>query len=202
MSNPRRYTDEQLREAIETCPGWADVMSSLGKNRRTGSSSMRTVAHSLGIDTTHLDNRNHLKPKEAAEQIFTKGKKFGFLTGLSTASKWFLERGYLVSIPLEPAPYDLIADSDQGFQRIQVKTTSYRTQSGRYLARLTRTSYDVTAHLNTAGKYRSVAYDAGIIDYFFIVTDEQTKYLIPFNTVKGQLTVTLDHRYMGFKLDD
>lgn len=120
--------------------------------------------------------------------------------GLVVASKWFLDHGYMVSIPLEVAPYDLVAESDEGLQRVQVKTTSARP-SGRFHVQISRLLYDPTATLCARGKVRRISSNEADIDYFFILTGAGTRYLLPIRVVAGQLTLTLDEKYANFVVE-
>jgi hypothetical protein len=120
---------------------------------------------------------------------------------LSAAAKWFLDRGHVVSVPLEPASYDLIAEAVDGHLiKVQVKTTRKRTAGGRFTAALTRTIYDPEGPTNSAGKYRQVPYASGSVDYFFILTEDEQVYLIPFGEVAGARTVVLDRKYAAFRV--
>lgn len=89
------------------------------------------------------------------------------------AVAWFLARGYTPSIPVEPAQYDLVVESDDGLQRVQVKSTTRRERSGRWCAGIRRQEY-------TPGDGRSRrGYRSDEIDLFFIVAGDGTAYLIP-----------------------
>jgi hypothetical protein len=158
----------------------------------------------LGLDTSHFGYARSSGPLAAVTaHPFTRVPDSGASSGLSIAARWFLDRGYGVSIPLEPEPYDLIAESDTGFQRVQVKTTRMAMKNGRYRVGLTRTVYDSAAMVGTAdGKHRRLPYDEGAIDFFFIVANGDGKYLIPFDVVAGRQTIILDHKYAAFKVAD
>jgi hypothetical protein len=115
--------------------------------------------------------------------------------------QWFLERGYIVSVPIEPAPYDLVTESDDGLKRVQVKSTARRERGGQFKARLTRRIYDPEAPKSSAGRYRDVPYRPGTIDYFFIITQAGTTYLIPSEVVEGVQVVILSDRYEHFRVE-
>ena len=51
-----------------------------------------------------------------------------------------MERGYLVCVPTEPAPYDIVVESDEGFVRVQVKSTSKHDPRGCYVEAYSKVS--------------------------------------------------------------
>ena len=203
MPNLRTYTDDQLRGAIAESSCWADVMEAIGKSRRQSAAYVRQVAERLGLDSSHFDVRRCDRPVQAGMSLPFRRQRTssGSAPSLSVAMQWFLERGYLVSVPIEPAPYDLITESDQGLQRIQVKSSSMRPRgSGPFRVKLTHTAYVAGATRNSGGCYRQVPYEPGVIDYFFIATADEAKYLIPAHAVEGATCISLSERYDGFKV--
>lgn len=200
MPTPRTYTDEQLRDAISNSTRWSDVLVKLGKSPRQNRGPVMTRAKALGIDTSHMTNLGEAVTAPAHDfpgrpQVGVRGKG-----GLSVAAGWFLERGYNVSIPLEPGPYDLIAESEDGLRRIQVKMTSTIRSTGRYEVRLARTIYDSSAPANGHGRYRKERYGAGEVDYFFVITASGTNYLIPRSVVGDSMYLHLDTKYRDFEV--
>jgi len=173
-------------------------MEAIGKNRNGQRTGVKAVAARLGLDTSHFGYDRSGVPHPGQDLPFTKAPSPGGKSGLSVAARWFLDRGYPVSIPLEPTCYDLITDSDDGLKRVQVKTTNRLEDSGRYYVRLLRTVYDASATSNAGGKYRQVPYAPGMVDYFFIVTAVGGMYLIPFNVVEGKHAIVLDRKYSAF----
>ncbi|WP_430503102.1 group I intron-associated PD-(D/E)XK endonuclease [Micromonospora trifolii] len=57
---------------------------------------------------------------------------------IGEAIAWFLRRGYLPSIPVEPTRYDLVVESDDGLKRVQVKSTTHQDPRGRYVVGIAR----------------------------------------------------------------
>lgn len=200
MPTPRSYTDDQLRAAIETAKSWADVLRALGKPSNYPATWPRRHATQAGIDIAHLE-AHHLSPVPAVASPFGNPVRTnGGRSGLSIACRWFLDRGYNVSIPLEPADYDLIAESDRGLIRVQVKTTNQRPGNGRYVLNVTRKVYDQTATPNAIGKCRKVAYTSDQVDYFFAHTGADQMYLIPIEAIEGKTGIVLDMRYEAFRV--
>jgi PD-(D/E)XK endonuclease len=113
-------------------------------------------------------------------------------------ASWFLSRGYPVSVPIEPAPYDLVTESDDGLKRVQVNSTRCTDGAGRFRVGLRRKAYDSTATANAMGKYRRTPYTAEEIDLFFVITSVGTNYLIPVGAVQGAGEIILDDKYRGY----
>ena len=122
------------------------------------------------------------------------------MAAIGMATDWFLKRGYLVSIPVEPAKYDLVVESDEGFQRVQVKTTTVQDPYGRWTAGCHRHEYQQEVEPTASGKFRKIAYGKGDIDFFFIVTGDEDCYLIPLGATNRALSLTLDKKYAAYKV--
>jgi hypothetical protein len=121
-------------------------------------------------------------------------------SAVGVAIRWFMDRGYMVSIPVDPTSYDLVTESDAGFQRVQVKTTNMKAKrTSAYMVQVSRTMYDGTARLNSSGKRTTVSYTKDEIDIFFIVTGNQDCYLVPLKVVGTRLSLTLDARFDRYK---
>lgn len=201
MPHPRSYTDDELREAVANSTCWADAMEFLGKKRNGKVSDVQAVAVRLGLEFSHFSYARSRTPVAAHPIPFTATPNPGGKSGLSVAAQWFLDRGYVVSVPLEPAQYDLVTESDDGLKKIQIKTTRKVSKGGRFAVQLTRTLYDPALTANAGGKYRQVKYDAGMVDYFFIITAGGPRYLIPFAAVPESVSLVLDDKYRAFVVD-
>jgi len=196
VSNKRTYTDDQLRQAIAIGTNWSNVMVALGKTPGSGTTAVKAVAERLGLDTSHFAHRQSFKPVAAAPTLFSNRPKGGGRSGLSIAAKWFLDRGYAVSVPLEPAAYDLVTESDDGLQRVQVKTTTCQERNGRYAANVSHMRCGSPTR-NANGNRRKVPYRKDEVDLFFIVTPA-VSYLIPADVIDGRLSIVLDEKYAAF----
>lgn len=108
-----------------------------------------------------------------------------------------LREAVALSLPLEPALYDLVTESDNGLKRIQVKTIRQRQPNVRYIARVSRMERSASTTRNANGNRRPVAYRPDEIDYFFVITPI-ANYLIPVEAVSGRLYVVLDEKYAAF----
>jgi hypothetical protein len=119
---------------------------------------------------------------------------------IGEAIRWFLGRGYTPSLPLEPARYDLVVESDQGFKRVQIKSTNSRSSYGMWSVSIGRNAYDSSAlPLKTYGKRRKQCYTKDEIDLFFILTGD-CKYLIPVEVVEGRKNLSLGKKYDFYKV--
>jgi hypothetical protein len=194
------YTEAQLRRAVASSSNWTQVQLALGRTPGSIRREVQAEAARLGLDSSHFVYKRSFRPVEAQPLPFGRPVQPDGRSGLSIAARWFLDRGYLVSVPLEPAPYDLVAESDSGLKRIQVKTTWQMRKHGRYAVQLGHQVRDVTAARNTNGHRRRVAYKPEEVDYFFMITPGPI-YLIPIEAVVGQIHATLDIKYPAFAVE-
>lgn len=94
--------------------------------------------------------------------------------GLGEAIAYFLRQGITVSVPINDSQdYDLVADIDGLLSKIQVKTTKAREPSGSYRVELRNSG-------GTSGKVNSRVCESTNIDYLFVLTESNVRYLIPF----------------------
>jgi len=197
VANKRTYTDDQLRAAVTASTNWTEVQRALGKTPGSASKEIKAVAARLGLDTSHFTYKQSFRPVARVAMPFDNEIRHGGQSGLSIAARWFLDRGYVVSAPLEPAAYDLVTESDEGLKRVQVKTTRKVEGNGRYTVRVARLLYDATVPQNCNGSRRHVPYDPGSVDYFFVITPK-SNFLIPTSVVSGRMTLVLDEKYAAF----
>ena len=115
--------------------------------------------------------------------------------GLGIAISYFTIKGYTVCIPLtDSQDYDLIVEFNECLNRIQVKTTFYKTKYGSYQVGLKVCGGNRT--YNTVKKFDKLS-----CDYLFIVTEEDNRYLIPtsvFNSLRSN--INLCKKYDEFKV--
>jgi hypothetical protein len=91
--------------------------------------------------------------------------------GTSIAAIRFLLRGYNTSLPREPAVYDLLVTMPDGIKRVQVKTTTCKTDG--WQVQVGRRPYSVG---NRASR---IPCDPDLVDFFFIVDGDLNMYVIP-----------------------
>ena len=123
-----------------------------------------------------------------------KNSKVQGTIGLGIAIQSLLKRGYVVSLPLNDSQeYDIIFDDCGKLNRVSVKTTSYQLKSGCY-----------NFNLSTKGGNQSCniikKFDNSKCDYMFVVTGDETKYLIPSSDIKGQHCMTLHTPWNKYKI--
>lgn len=136
---------------------------------------LRGHAVRLGIDVAHL----RPAPKTPASTPVLKPDHENLpRSGPLIAAAWFTMCGCDVSWPLEPSPYDLTVRFDDGFKRVQVKTTRRRTGAS------------WTVWLSTTSPRRRT-YDPEDIDYFFVIDGDLAYYLIPVAQVAGLHAIQL-----------
>lgn len=175
FSGQRRWTEEQLRAAVDAARTWPEVADALGLTGGSAVAALKGHAVRLGLDVEHLVSHAPVTTDEAPDPDITHLSRAGALL----AAAWFTLCGREVSWPLEPSRYDLLVSSDQGLRRVQVKTTI--TRSGR--------SWQV--FLSTARGERRT-YDPHEIDDFFIIDGELGYYLIPVAVVGGLHSIHLN----------
>jgi hypothetical protein len=194
MPNQRKYTDEQLIRAVATSTTWADVLEALGKRRGGSAKDVQGVAAGLGLDTSHFDYRRSRSQPIADDSLFSRAAQPDYRSSLVIAARWFLDRQYIASVPLEVAPYDLVVESDKGLQRVQVKSTGFNQ------ARIGRLQYDGAAEANARGRVRRTTYTENEVDLFFIVAPTGL-YLVPIRVVLGLGTISLEPKYSNFRVE-
>ena len=116
------------------------------------------------------------------------------------AMEWFLDRNYMVSVPVEPSPYDLVVESPNGFQRIQVKRAGGKSQYGVWRTGIVKKRYDPDVNPSALGKVAKVPYSVEEVDFFFILDGEGQSYLIPIHAVEGMTALHLDNKYAEFRV--
>jgi PD-(D/E)XK endonuclease len=187
----RRWSDDQIRRAVEECKSWEEVMLRLGLSPGSGSVQPHLKSHAirLGLDTDHLQAVSHVgrqPPEEVplVSALHPESKHLRVAAPL-TAAAWFMHRGCAVSFPAEPTVYDLLADTPQGITRVQVKTTTSNTKNGWQVG--------VGHHPDTHSKKKGyvLAYSPDEIDLFFIMDGDMTMYLIPSRAIAGRITILL-----------
>ncbi|CCH16981.1 group I intron-associated PD-(D/E)XK endonuclease [Micromonospora lupini] len=194
-------TDDRLRDVVPKCHSWNQLAMELGySNSRSGGWRTRIEAHidALGLSTEHFQGRgfNGLVPLDN-EPVFTADPTPERLRVAATgkAIAWFSERGYVVSLPVEPAVYDLIVDSPEGLDRVQVKSSAAANRSVQF----SRTLYDKTqTGSRSTGHYTRKPYEPGEIDYFFVVMADGSMYLLPYEVIGRSMQITLGKRYEQF----
>lgn len=185
----RSWSDEELRAAIESATSWGQVVRFLGLGAGGGSVmvAIKSRAVQLQIDYSHIECRQKVPRGEVP---FTAMPDLKHLrrAAPALAAGWFAQRGYGVSFPAEPCPYDMVVDAQRVLYRVQVKTATGRDFKSNALR----------CHLAQNPRYRkTVIYDPDDVDFFFIIDANMAYYLVPCEEIAGVGTVslaTLGHR--------
>ena len=112
--------------------------------------------------------------------------------GLATAIKWFIKSDYAVSTPITSSQqYNIVAEKDNKFYRVQVKTTTFKNRYGTYVASIK------TCDRNGAIVKR---FDGTKVDFLFIVNAEYEMYLIPTDSSTPGTTISLGKSRSRFKV--
>jgi hypothetical protein len=105
--------------------------------------------------------------------------------GLSKAIYELQVLGYRISIPFtENQNYDLIVDKDNILYRVQIKTTKQKSKYDVFQVNLRTLGGNQSYH--TAKKRK-----AGDYDLLYVLTDDNTSYLIPDKTFKAENALSL-----------
>jgi hypothetical protein len=185
FTGQRRWTDQQLREAVSKAATWADVLRLLDRVDN-GETRRMVKAHvvKLGLEVDHLATVD----EEPADDAFTSGARREMLrvAAPSIAAAWFTLRGMSVAAPLEPEVYDLLVTMPEGIQRVQVKSTTRRIGNGSWVVEVGRRPYSLD---KSAGK---APYDPELLDYFFVVDGLGRLFVIPSRVLAGRTAVAID----------
>jgi hypothetical protein len=187
----RRWSDDHLRQAVAESSSWGEVVSRLELSSSGGNVQAHLKSHTvrLGLDSSHLNRVSHADPAPvvagAEVSELAAQPKYLRVAAETLAAAWFTLRGCAASLPIAPAPYDLLAETPEGIKKVQVKSTTYRHPRDGWVA-------TVGHHPDThARRGQLLAYDPDEIDLFFIVDREMTMYLIPSRAIPGRVRILL-----------
>jgi hypothetical protein len=191
FTGQRTWTDDQLRTAIAGAATWSDVLCEIGvvdnseSRARVKSRGMR-----LGLEVSHLATRR----ANPASEVGSSRPISASLDHLRRAAPaiamaWYQLRGCAMALPIEPQPYDLLATTPEGIQRVQIKSATNRDADGRWQVSVGRRPYVLDKCTGRA------PYDPEDLDTFFIVNGAGGIYLVPIERIAGQVVIVLDaHR--------
>ena len=116
--------------------------------------------------------------------------------GLGMAISWFTKQGYCISIPLtDNQEYDLVVEYPSTIlNRVQVKTT-----------RNLRPSNSYSVELRTKGGNKTGTsvkrFDGKATDWVFVLTDDDSMYLIPATDLDGLGQIVLGTKWDKYKIN-
>jgi hypothetical protein len=182
FTGQRRWSDAQLRRALAYAYSWSEVLTELGLIHDSADDRTRVKAHAtrLGLDVGRLDS---VGKGVAARPEFKPDTKHLRDAGTTIAAMWFLLCGYNASLPVEPAVYDLLVTMPDGIKRVQVKTTTCKTDG--WAVQVGRRPYSV------GNRAPRIPYDPDLVDFFFILDGDLTMYLIPSRVIAGRVGILL-----------
>ena len=115
--------------------------------------------------------------------------------GLGRAIAYFTLKEYTVSVPLtESQEYDLIIDNEDGLKKVQVRTSSQITPSGKPKVGLRTLGGNQSFH--TIKKF-----DASKVDMIFVTTVGFGDYVIPTSEFSSRNCLTIDKRFEKYKVE-
>ena len=107
----------QLQEAVIASRSWSEVAERLRVSRAGRNyANLKALAARAEIDVGGLYGQAWGRaPLEPLPVPFSKPFDPALLyqMGTAVATAWFIGRGYMVSVPAEPAAYDLVVESDR-----------------------------------------------------------------------------------------
>ena len=194
----RRWTDEQLVKAVKSASSWNEVGDLLNLITDSGSTKAHLKGHAarLGLDISHLTgptNGMAGQPHPMSALAYTPGQLRKAAPSIAMA--WFALRGCSTSLPVEPEVYDLVVDSPDGLQRVQVKSTTCKGTDGTWSVKV---GHGSGGKRNTAGL---IPYDHETLDQFFIVDGDLRLYLIPSVVLGGRIRISL-RAYQAYIVGD
>ena len=185
FSGQRRWSDQDLRQAVENSAAWSEVTARLGLSTdRRSRVRIRGQAVRLGLDIAHLHDRKVEPPPPATE---LEPPRIANLRNAapSIVTAWFALRGKAVAVPSEPQAYDLLISDSEGIHRVQVKTTTFEARSGIWQVSIGHRPYSLD---KSATK---MPYDPKALDYFAVINGDGDLYLIPIRVVAGMTGIYL-----------
>jgi hypothetical protein len=195
FTGQRRWSDQQLREAVRDASNWADVLVRLGVIDN-GENRVRVKAHAvrLGLDCLHLTSSQALADPSDRFDEPVRPEMLRY-SAAALAMAWFTLRGCAVALPIEPQAYDLLVTSSRGVQRVQVKSCASRNRRGYWDVGIGRRPYTLD---KSAGK---MPYDPDSIDLFFIVLGDGSIYVIPSVVLAGRTSISAES-YLAYRAGD
>ncbi|MFF0311159.1 group I intron-associated PD-(D/E)XK endonuclease [Streptosporangium sp. NPDC004379] len=190
FTGQRRWSEKQLRAAIDEAESWADVIKHLGlTDNGENRTAVRRHAARLDLDTAPLSERLPDRPSQGLAQLSNLRRSAEPL-----AVAWFELRGHSTAIPSNAQPYDFLAEIDGRLRRVQVKSTTYRDPGSR--------SWMVRVGRRVPGPTKNgplMPYTSEEIDMFFIVDGDLDLYLIPVEATRGSIALNLK-KYEKYKM--
>jgi hypothetical protein len=138
----------------------------------------------------HLAKGHH----RDADTLWRRNPREQGLLGVTDAIGWFGRQGWSVSVPpIDSQPCDLVVDDGTRLQRVQVKTTTYRSRYGVYVVSLATRGGNQSFHT-------SKDFDPSTCDLLYVLTDDRDRYPIQASTIRARTTLNLGARFDEHRL--
>lgn len=113
-------------------------------------------------------------------------------SGLGVAIGYFMQQGYIVSIPINDTQcYDLAVDIDGKLNKVQVKATGQKDNG------VTVVNAKSSGGTNGGIYQRLVDTD---IDLLFVTNEEKEMWLMPKEAIKSRSTISLGSKYAQYRV--
>ena len=144
--------------------------------------------------STTLERHLAKADRRPADTIWRPNPREQGLIGLTDAIAWFGANGCGVLLPLIDAqPYDLVVESGDGLQRVQVKTTTVRSPYGVFVVSLATNGGNQSFHTRKP-------FDPTEAELLYVLTDEGVRYLIPTAVIRSRTALNLGARVARYQL--
>ena len=103
--------------------------------------------------------------------------------------------GYRISYPEfnDTESYDLLIEINGQFKKIQIKSTSQKTSSGKILFTLTKGRYNRSI-------VERILYTSKEVDYFYLYASNGDSWLIPFEAIKDKKNIAPEYSFPNFQI--
>jgi hypothetical protein len=121
--------------------------------------------------------------------------------GEASAIEWLTSRGALVLVPFGHSPdFDLVAQIENRLLRIQVKTTTQKTNTAGGHVLFPVSLATCGGNQSWTGVVKTI--NPGSIDYLFVLTGSGRRWLIPSTEIEGKRTLQLGSpAYADFEIE-
>jgi hypothetical protein len=115
--------------------------------------------------------------------------------GLADAIAHFEKKGVRVLLPLtDSLPYDLVIDDNGRLDRVQVKTTTQKTEANSF-------EVGICVKGGNKSRYSVKSFDPTEYDWLYVLTlPDEDRYLIPTSEISNKISITVGKKYEMFKL--
>lgn len=151
--------------------------------------------HDVVVPTDHKAAHLAKGERRAADTLWRANPREQGLLGLTDAIAFFGARGWSVSLPLiDSQPYDLVVDDGERLHRVQVKTTTYRRRTGRFVVALATSGGNQSFHTKKR-------FESSSCDLLYVLTDERSRYVIPTHAITAASELTLGAKVARYRVD-